>query len=118
MNTMRLVSHSAGMMRRHKVRTGFMMVGSFIGVATLTLVVSVGQAVKQKMVAMARQVFGEDSIMVMDGGGHMLGAPRNPGTRLKLDDAQAIAERAVKKLSQQLWGLAERQKQANKEEQP
>jgi putative ABC transport system permease protein len=91
MNTMRLVSHSAGMMRRHKVRTGFMMVGSFIGVAALTLVVSVGQAVKQKMVAMARQVFGEDSVMVMDGGGHMLGAPRNPGTRLKLDDAQAIA---------------------------
>jgi putative ABC transport system permease protein len=91
MNTIRLVSHSAGMMRRHKVRTAFMMVGSFIGVAALTLVVSVGQAVKQKMVAMARQVFGEDSVMVMDGGGHMLGAPRNPGTRLKLDDAQAIA---------------------------
>ena len=91
MNTMRLVAHSAGMMGRHKVRTGFMMVGSFIGVAALTLVVSVGQAAKQKMIAMARQVFGEDSIMVMDGGSHMLGAPRNPGTRLKLDDAQAIA---------------------------
>ena len=91
MNRMRLVAHSAGIMARHKMRTGFMMVGSFIGVAALTLVVSVGQAAKQKMLAMARQVFGEDSIMVMDGGGHMLGAPRNPGTRLKLDDAQAIA---------------------------
>ena len=91
MNTMRLVSHSAGMMGRHKVRTGFMMVGSFIGVAALTLVVSVGQAAKQKMLTMARQVFGEDSIMVMDGGTHMFGAPRDPGTRLKLDDAQAIA---------------------------
>ncbi len=92
MNTMRLVSHCAGMMGRHKLRTGFMMVGSFIGVAALTLVVSVGQAAKQKMLTMARQVFGENSIMVTDGGTHMFGAPRNPGTRLKLDDAQAIAD--------------------------
>ncbi len=29
MNTMRLVSHSAGMMGRHKLRTGFMMIGTF-----------------------------------------------------------------------------------------
>lgn len=91
MNTMRLVSHSAGMMSRHKLRTFFMMVGSFIGVAALTLVISVGQAVKQKMVVMLRQVFGEASVMVMDGGGHMMGGPRNPGTRLKLDDMQAIS---------------------------
>jgi putative ABC transport system permease protein len=92
MNTMRLVGHSAGMMRRHKLRTGFMMVGSFIGVAALTLVISVGQAAKQKMLTMARQMFGEASLMVMDGGGHMLGGPRNPGTRLKLDDIEAIAK--------------------------
>jgi putative ABC transport system permease protein len=91
MNTIRLVSHSAGMMGRHKLRTGFMMMGSFIGVAALTLVVSVGQAAKQKMLTMARQIFGEASVMIMDGGGHMMGGPRNPGTRLKLDDIEAIA---------------------------
>ena len=92
MNTMRLVSHSAGLLGRHKLRTGFMMVGSFIGVAALTLVISVGQAVKQKMLTMARQMFGEASVMIVDGGGHMMGGPRNPGTRLKLDDAEAIAK--------------------------
>jgi putative ABC transport system permease protein len=91
MNTMRLIAHSAGMMNRHKLRTAFMMVGGLIGVAALTLVVSVGQAMKQKMLIMARQVFGEASLMVTDGGGHMFGGPRNPGTRLKLDDIQAIA---------------------------
>ena len=91
MNTMRLVSHSAGILGRHKVRSAFMMVGSFIGVATLTLVISVGQAAKQKMLTMARQMFGESSVMVMDGGAHMMGGPRNPGTRLKLDDLEAVA---------------------------
>src|SRR5579862_8205456 len=88
---MRLVRHSAGMMGRHKLRTGFMTVGSFIGVAALTLVISVGQAAKQKMLTMIRQVFGEASVMIMDGGGHMMGGPRNPGTRLNLDDMQAIS---------------------------
>src|SRR5579864_8091283 len=91
MNAMRLIGHSAGMMSRHKLRTGFMMVGSLVGVAALTLVISVGQAAKQKMLIMARQVFGDASVMVMDGGGHMMGGPRNPGTRLNLDDIQIIA---------------------------
>ena len=91
MNTMRLVTHSAGMMGRYKLRTGFMMVGSFVGVAALTLVISVGQAARLKMLTMVRQIFGESSVMIMDGGGHMMGGPRNPGTRLKLEDIEAIA---------------------------
>jgi putative ABC transport system permease protein len=92
MKTLRLVSHSAGMLSRHKLRTVFMMVGSFIGVAALTLVISVGQAMKQKMIKMARQMFGESSVLIIDGGGHMMGGPRNPGTRLKLDDVESIAK--------------------------
>jgi putative ABC transport system permease protein len=92
MNTMRLLSHSAGMMGRHKFRTGFMMVGSFIGVAALTLVISVGQAVERKMLEMARQIFGASSVMIMDGGSHMMGGPRNPGTRLKMDDLEAVVK--------------------------
>ena len=92
MNTMRLVSHSAGMMGRHKLRAGFMMIGSFIGVAALTLVVSVGLAAERKLLKLAHQMFGESSLMIIDGGGHMMGGPRNPGTRLKIDDVEAVAK--------------------------
>jgi putative ABC transport system permease protein len=92
MNSMRLFSHSAGMMGRHKVRTGFMMIGSFIGVAALTLVISVGQAAERKMLTTVRQMFGESSLMILDGGGHMMGGPRRPGTRLKVDDLEAISK--------------------------
>ncbi|HEY1985153.1 MAG TPA: ABC transporter permease [Terracidiphilus sp.] len=92
MNTMRLINHSAEMMGRHKVRTGFMMIGSFIGVAALTLVVSVGIAAERKLVKLAHQMFGESSLMIIDGGGHMMGGPRNPGTRLKIDDLEAIGK--------------------------
>jgi len=96
MNTMRLVSHSAGMMGRHKLRTGFMMIGSFIGVAALTLVVSVGLAAERKMLKLAHQMFGESSLMIIDDGGHMMGGPRSPGTRLKIDDLEAIAKQVPK----------------------
>lgn len=92
MNPMRLVSHSAGMMRRHKLRTGFMMIGSFVGVAALTLVVSVGLAAERKLLKLAHQMFGESSLMIIDGGGHMMGGPRNPGKRLKIDDLEAIGK--------------------------
>jgi putative ABC transport system permease protein len=92
MNTMRLVTHSAGMMGRHKLRAGFMMIGSFIGVAALTLVVSIGLAAERKLLKLAHQMFGESSLMIIDGGGHMMGGPRNPGTRLKIDDVEAVAK--------------------------
>ncbi len=92
MNTMRLITHSAGMMGRHKLRAGFMMIGSFIGVAALTLVVSVGLAAERKLLRLAHQMFGESSLMIIDGGGHMMGGPRNPGTRLKIDDVEAVAK--------------------------
>jgi putative ABC transport system permease protein len=92
MNTMRLVTHSAGMMSRHKLRAGFMMIGSFIGVAALTLVVSIGLAAERKLLKLAHQMFGESSLMIIDGGGHMMGGPRNPGTRLKIDDVEAVAK--------------------------
>jgi putative ABC transport system permease protein len=91
MKTIRLVRHSAGIMRRHNLRTGFMMLGSFIGVAALTLVISVGQAAERKMLTMAHQMFGDSAVMILDGGRHM-GGPRNPGTRLKLDDLEAVAK--------------------------
>jgi hypothetical protein len=92
MNTMRLIRHSAGMMRRHKLRTGFMMIGSFIGVAALTLVISVGLAAGRKLLKLAHQMFGESSLMIIDGGRHMMGGPRNPGKRLRIDDLDAIGK--------------------------
>jgi putative ABC transport system permease protein len=92
MNTMRLVSHSAGMMGRHKLRTSFMMIGSFVGVAALTLVVSVGLAAERKLLKLAHQMFGESSLMIIDGGGHMMGGPRNPGKRLRIDDLDSIGK--------------------------
>jgi putative ABC transport system permease protein len=94
MSTVRLVRHSLRTMNRYKLRTGFMMLGSLIGVTALTLVVSVGQAFEGKMLTMFGRLFGDSAIMISDGGGRMMGGPHQPqpGTRLKVDDIDAIAK--------------------------
>jgi len=92
MRTLRLVGHSLRMMGRYKLRTSFMMLGTLIGVAALTLVISVGQAAQRKMLQTFRQYFGDSTIIIFDGGGRMMGGPRGQGARLKIDDIEAIAK--------------------------
>jgi putative ABC transport system permease protein len=79
-------------MSRYKLRTGFMMLGSLVGVAALTLVISIGQAFESKMLTMFSRMFGDSAIMINDGGGRMMGGPHGPGIRLKIDDIEAIAK--------------------------
>lgn len=90
MKNSRLIAHSLRMLGRYKLRSLFMMLGSLIGVAALTFVISLGQSVQRKMLQTVSQIFGEASILIHDGGGVMMGAPRGPGSRLKIDDIAAI----------------------------
>jgi putative ABC transport system permease protein len=77
---------------RYKLRTSFMMLGSFIGIAALTFVLSVGQLAQRKILEMAGRVFSESTIVIHTGGGAMLGGPHGTATRLTADDIKAIAK--------------------------
>ena len=92
MKTSRLARHSLRTMGRYKLRTSLMMLGSLVGVAALTFVISVGQAAERKILKTVGQLFGDSSIMIHDGGGEMMHGPRGPGTRLRIDDLEAIAK--------------------------
>lgn len=92
MKNTRLARHSLRMMGRYKLRTGFMMLGSVIGIAALTFVISVGQAAQRKILKTVGQMFGDSGIVIHDGGGEMMGGPRGPGIRLKIDDIAAVAK--------------------------
>ncbi len=91
MSMARLVKHSLGAVTRYKLRSGFMMLGSLVGVAALTLVVSVGEGAERKIVSTVRQLFGGSSILVMSGGGRHMGGPRAGAARLTIDDVEAVA---------------------------
>jgi putative ABC transport system permease protein len=77
---------------RQKLRSGFMMLGSAIGVASLTFVLTIGAAAQRKLVTTVRQLFGPASIIVTSGGGFFMGGPRGEDARLTLDDARALAD--------------------------
>ena len=92
MKNSRLARHSLRMMGRYKLRTSFMMLGSVIGIAALTFVISVGESAQRKILKTVGQMFGDSGIVIHDGGGEMMGGPHGPGTRLKIDDIAAIAK--------------------------
>lgn len=90
MTANRLASQAMRAMRRYKLRSGLMMVGSFIGIAALTLTMSVGQGVRHKMMRTVHQILGDASVLVIGGGSRMMGSPRPGATRLTIDDMDAV----------------------------
>jgi putative ABC transport system permease protein len=92
MSTTRLLAHSFRALRRYPLRSSFVMLGSVIGVAALTLVVSIGQGVEAKVMRTMGQIVGDSSILVISGGSRILGSPRAGASRLTLDDLSAIAD--------------------------
>lgn len=87
----RLILHSLSMMSRYKLRSSFMMLGSLVGIAALTLVISVGQLAQRKILEMVGRVFSDSTIVIHAGGGAMMGGPRGAATRLTADDIAAVA---------------------------
>ena len=91
MSRTRVLVHSVRLLARHRLRTTFMALGSFIGVTALTLVVSVGEAASRKVLNTVHQLFGGSSILVIAGGSHLLGGPRADTARLTIDDIETVA---------------------------
>jgi hypothetical protein len=59
MSTTRLLKHSLRVLSRYRLRSAFVILGSLVGVAALTLVVSVGQAVQAKVMKTVGQIVGD-----------------------------------------------------------
>jgi putative ABC transport system permease protein len=90
MKTIRLARHSLRMMSRYKLRTGFMMLGSLIGIAALTFVISAGQAAERKTLQTVSQMVGDAGLVIQASGGEV-GGPRATAARLKIEDIAAVA---------------------------
>ena len=56
MRTRRLLRHGLRGMGRHRLRTFFMMLGTFVGVLALTIVVAIGQGTRDSMIASTRDI--------------------------------------------------------------
>lgn len=76
---------------KYKTRTFLMMLGVIIGIATLTVIVSMAKG-SQHRVMKSIANFGPNAVMVSAGGGKMFGPPDDKVTTLTLDDANALKE--------------------------
>lgn len=92
MKTISAVRVSLKGLTGNKLRTFFMMLGILIGIAALTVIVSVGQGAKLQVMQRMEKIGGFGAVMVIPGGGvtrGMGGVDTAPPT-LTAEDAQAI----------------------------
>ena len=75
----------------NKLRTFFMTVGTIVGIAALTIVMSVGAGTEKKVMQRVEN-FGIRAIMVTAGGGKGFSPPQGGVTTLRLEDADAIRD--------------------------
>jgi len=92
MKTRRLIRHGLRDMGRHKLRTFFMMLGTFVGVLALTVVMAIGQGTREAVMGNIERMFGGNSILLSAGGGGMMGGPSadGPTTTLVEEDLEEI----------------------------
>jgi len=89
MRLSRIASEGAQSLRISKLRTFFMMAGTIVGIAALTVIMAIGKGTEKKVMKRL-QNFGPRAIMLIAGGGKDLPPPDMTVTTLTLDDAEAI----------------------------
>lgn len=89
MRVLRIAGEGAQALAANKVRTFFMMAGTIVGIAALTVIMAIGKGTEQK-VRKRVESFGPRAIMLIAGGGKDLPPPDMNVTTLRLEDAEAI----------------------------
>jgi putative ABC transport system permease protein len=89
MRAWRLAREGLRALASHRLRTLFMMAGTMLGIASLTVVMAMNEGARSQLERRLDR-FGSDTIRVRSGGMRMRGSGRS-STTLTLDDARAIA---------------------------
>lgn len=92
MKTRRMIASSLRSMRRNKLRTFFMMVGTLIGVTALTVVFALGRGTQDAVMRQVERMLSGSSIILNSGSGMRSSGPHAPGptTTLMPADIDAI----------------------------
>ncbi len=89
MRTSRIVKEGVQSLGANKLRSFFMMAGTIVGIAALTVIMAMGKGTEQNVMKKVNS-FGIKAIMVTAGGGKGFSPPQEGITTLKLDDLEAI----------------------------
>jgi len=89
MRVLRIAAEGARSLGANKLRTFFMMAGTIVGIAALTVIMAIGEGTEKRVMKRVTS-FGTHAIMVTAGGGKGFSPPQEGITTLRLDDAEAI----------------------------
>jgi len=89
MRIMRIVNEGMKALGANKLRTFFMMAGTIVGIAALTVIMAMGKGTEKKVMQQVNN-FGIRAIMVTAGGGKGMSPPQEGITTLRLEDLEAI----------------------------
>jgi len=89
MNTFRIAQEGVRALSANKLRTFFMMAGTIVGIAALTVIMAVGEGTEKKVMKRITS-FGTHAIVITAGGGKGFSPPQAGITTLRLEDAEAI----------------------------
>ena len=85
----RIAAEGARALAANKLRTFFMMAGTVVGIAALTIIMAIGKGTERKVMKRV-QTFGPRAMMLIAGGGKDLPPPDMTVTTLTLEDAEAV----------------------------
>jgi putative ABC transport system permease protein len=104
MRLFRVAREGAQALAANKTRTFFMMAGTIVGIAALTVIMAIGKGTEKK-VRQRVESFGPRAMMLIAGGGKDLPPPDMNITTLRLEDAQAIREQidGLEVVTPQAW---------------
>jgi putative ABC transport system permease protein len=94
MNARKLVLQAARSLNRYRLRTTLMMMGIIVGIASLAILTSLGEATKRETMQRFKNMIGTfDTIIIRPGGGRSRGMPTlvNVPPTLRFEDAKALA---------------------------
>lgn len=92
MRILRIVAEGARSLGASKLRTFFMMAGTVVGIAALTVIMAIGEGTEKRVMKRVTS-FGTHAVMVTAGGGKGFSPPQEGITTLRLGDAEAIRAR-------------------------
>ncbi|MGD8868307.1 MAG: ABC transporter permease [Gemmatimonadales bacterium] len=91
MKTRRMIVSSLRSMRRNKLRTFFMMLGTLIGVTALTVVFALGRGTQEALMRQVERMLSGSSIILNSGSGVRRSGPHAPGPTTTLIPADIDA---------------------------
>lgn len=89
MRSSRIIKEGVQSLGANKLRTFFMMAGTIVGIAALTVIMAMGKGTEQSVMKKVNS-FGIKAIMVTAGGGKGFSPPQEGITTLRLEDLEAV----------------------------